>query len=285
MATEDEEINHVLSDILKLEDKSPLELFIEQHGFTSIALLLASSDSVFIDAPYTDNNGIETTLPRGYMLHIQSLRALRNHYIDEHEPIDDWTKVTKAEYDHFLRHTHVPTKQQDRSSNDETHVPYYPTGSTPYGQRGIYQSNYCTSWPSSDIPPVTNMQVNATETETPETVTTPRDLQSEKKKDKKKAPSITQPKEQGNVLTMTNDHATDIDASSTKQPSSATPDVTKTPTSHPAKTTSRSMSKNNAKMRELSTQKMQAMKTVIYHETQAAKRLQDYTKLTAPLES
>ena len=34
-----------------------------------------------------------------------------------------------------------------------------------------------------------------------------------------------------------------------------------------------------------STQKMQAMKTVVYHETQAAKHMRDYSKLTSPLES
>jgi len=165
MVTEDEEIKHVFNVILGLKDESPLELFLEQHGFTSIALLLASPDSAFVDAQYTDSNGIDTTLPLGYLSHIQLLRALRNHRTDEHEPIWDWTKVTKAEYDHFLRHTHVPTKQQDRSSNDETHVPYRPTRYIPYEQRGL---KYGTSWPSSDASPITEMQVNATETKSPE---------------------------------------------------------------------------------------------------------------------
>ena len=111
LATDDEEVKHVLNVILGLKDESPLELFLEQHGFNSIALLLASPDSNFVDVQYTDPNGIDTTLPCGYLSHIQMLRALRLHRANEHEPIWDWTKVTKAEYDHFLHHTHVPMKQ------------------------------------------------------------------------------------------------------------------------------------------------------------------------------
>ena len=237
MATDEEEVKHVLNVILGLKDESPLELFLEQHGFTLIALLLASPDSDFVNAQYMDLNGIDTTLPCGYLSHIQLLRALRIHHANEHESIWDWTKVTKAEYDHFLHHTHVPTKQQDQS-NDETHIPYHPTGSIPYEQHGLYTPKYGTSWPSSDILPVTEMQVNATETKSPETAATQHDMQTKEQKDEEKVPSIAQPDEQNNVLALTNDDATNIDASSTKQPSSATPDIATTPMSCSAKTAS-----------------------------------------------
>jgi len=50
MATDEEEVKHVLNVILGLKNESPLELFLEQHGFNSIALLLASHDSDFVDA-------------------------------------------------------------------------------------------------------------------------------------------------------------------------------------------------------------------------------------------
>ena len=113
MVTDEAEVKHILNVILGFKDKSPLELFLEQHGFTLIALLLASPDSTFVNTQYTDSNGIDTMLPCGYLSHIQLLRALRNHRMNEHETIWDWTKVTKAEYDHLLHHTHVPTKQQD----------------------------------------------------------------------------------------------------------------------------------------------------------------------------
>ena len=144
MVTDVAEVKQVLNVILGLKDESPLELFLEQHGFTSITLLLVSPGSDFVNMQYTGLNGIDTTLPCGYLSHIQMLHALRIHRANEHEPIWDWTKVTKAEYDHFLRHTHVPTKQQDRL-NDETHIPYRPTGFIPYEQRGL---KYSMSWPS-----------------------------------------------------------------------------------------------------------------------------------------
>ena len=111
MATEDEEVKHILNVILGLKDESPLELFLEQHGFNLIALLFASPNSDFVDVQYTDPNGIDTTLPCSYLSHIQILHALRLHHANEYEPIWDWTKVTKAEYDHFLCHTQVPAKQ------------------------------------------------------------------------------------------------------------------------------------------------------------------------------
>ena len=178
MATDEEEVKHVLNVILGLKNESPLELFLEQHGFNSIALLLTSPDSDFADARYTDPNGIDTTLPRGYLSHIQMLRALRLHRANEHEPIWDWTKVTKAEYDHFLRHTQVSTNQNRPS--DETHIPYRPTGLTAYEQRGL---KYGTSWPSYDASPVTETQANTTETEPPETNTMQLDMQVEEQKD------------------------------------------------------------------------------------------------------
>ena len=80
MVTDKEEVKHVLNVILGLKNESPLELFLEQHGFNSIALLLlASPDSDFVDAQHTDPNGIDTTLPCGYLSHIQMLCALCLH--------------------------------------------------------------------------------------------------------------------------------------------------------------------------------------------------------------
>jgi len=103
MTTEQEEIDHVITVVLKQPADSGVALFITQHGFTTIDLLFKSPDELFIEGPYTDNQGRVHKLLRGQVAGLQALRAMSNHYEDKNEPIEDWTQVTRKDYTTFIR--------------------------------------------------------------------------------------------------------------------------------------------------------------------------------------
>ncbi len=94
---------HVLTNILKQPTDGPLFRSLEEAGINEVYDLLTLDHQSQNILTYTSDDGTVKSLPLGYKNLIRVLKIFADYCQDTGVPIDDWTAVTKKDFDEFRR--------------------------------------------------------------------------------------------------------------------------------------------------------------------------------------
>jgi len=93
--------NHVLSNVLRQSSDSLLIRALDEAGINEISDLLTLDHQLRNALMYEQDDGTVKPLPIGYKNLIRVLKIFADYCQDNGTPIEDWTAVTKRDFDEF----------------------------------------------------------------------------------------------------------------------------------------------------------------------------------------
>jgi len=99
--TESDIFNHVLLNVLRQSSDSPLIQALNEAGINEISDLLTLDHQLRNALTYKQDDGTTKPLPISYKNLIRVLKIFVDYCQDNGTPIEDWTAVTKKDFDEF----------------------------------------------------------------------------------------------------------------------------------------------------------------------------------------
>jgi len=124
---------HVLTNVLKQPSGGPLAWALDEAGINEVNDLLTLDHQSRNTLTYELDDGTVKPLPIGYKNLLRVLKIFADYCQDKGMPIDDWTAVTKQDFDDF-RTSHDGLALSEKSDSFSISAPtpiIAPTPSTP----------------------------------------------------------------------------------------------------------------------------------------------------------
>ena len=94
-------LTYVTTTVFELPADHVLVTALAQEGIVEIGDVLSMSYDDIADLTYIDDAGDQIAVPKGDRARLRIIKYLHQHRTAEGDPIDDWTTLTRDEYDSY----------------------------------------------------------------------------------------------------------------------------------------------------------------------------------------